>query len=405
MAKYRYTATDKRGKWITGEAEGDGPEAVRTRLHAEGLAVDSMAEADGGDRAARLRASGRDSVEFAAQLAGLARSGLPLPSGLRAAGSEVESPALRSIFARLADRVESGDDLGAAVASSRDRFPADLQGLILAGARSGRLADVLAEYVGNANLAAELRRKFWSVVAYPLITASLVLALAVVVCHVSAAITGSLLGVMRDFGVDRSSPVDALILITRLVADHSLEGLAGAATLVAGTWVLIRVTMPPAARRRLACKVPVLGPALRFTALTEFCHLLAMLLEAETPLPEALELAGRSVRDADVAEASDRMALAVAEGHPLSSAVLLWDAIPAGLGQLFLWSEGARSLPESLRLAGEMFEARARSQSGFAANVLATILVLLILWWVGFTLGALYLPLFTMLRLLAVLGG
>jgi type II secretory pathway component PulF len=146
------------------------------------------------------------------------------------------------------------------------------------------------------------------------------------------------------------------------------------------------------------------GPILRFIALTEFCRLLAMLIEAETPLPEAFELAGRGVGDADVAEACDRMAVAVSGGMPLSRAVLLWDSIPAGLGQLFRWAQGQRSLPEALRMAADMFEARARSQSAFAANVLNTFLALLILWWVGFALATLYLPLTSMLRVLSSLA-
>jgi type II secretory pathway component PulF len=130
-----------------------------------------------------------------------------------------------------------------------------------------------------------------------------------------------------------------------------------------------------------------------------------MLLEAETPLPEAFELAGRGVGDADVAEACDRMARAVSVGQPLSTAFLLWDSIPAGLGQLFRWSQGHRSLPEALRLAGDMFEARARTQSVFAANVLNTFLALFILWWVGFAVATLYLPLTSMLRVLSALSG
>ena len=149
-------------------------------------------------------------------------------------------------------------------------------------------------------------------------------------------------------------------------------------------WVMYRFLLGPAARRRLLCAIPVIGPVLRFTSLTEFCHLLAMLLEADTPLPLAFELAGSSVRDPDVAEACVRMGRAVEGGEPLSSAMGRWASMPAGLGQLFRWSEDRRNLPEALHLAGDMFESRARSQSNFASGVLGTFLLLLILWWVGF---------------------
>jgi type II secretory pathway component PulF len=403
MAKYRFNATDERGKWVSGEAEGESREAVEAQLRSESLAVESLIEAEG---EAVGRVSRRDSLELVEQLAGLARSGLPLPSGLRAAGAEVDSPELRAIFEDLASQVESGVGLDRAIASSRDRFPEHLRGLILAGARSGRLADVLGEYVRNANLGTELRRKFRSVVAYPAISALIVLILVVCVCKLSVKAADAMHSGLSDFAVQgRPSHIDALVVMARFVADRWLECLITAVALGVGTWLLIRSTFRPARRRRLACGIPVLGPALRFTSLTEFCRLLAMLLEAETPLPEAFELAGRGIGDADVAEACDRMARAVSVGQPLSTAFLLWDSVPAGLGQLFRWSEGHRSLPEALRLAGDMFEARARSQSAFAANVLNTFLALFILWWVGFALATLYLPMTSMLRVLSALSG
>jgi type II secretory pathway component PulF len=406
MAKYRFNATDARGKWVSGEAEGESLEAVEAQLVAEGLGVESLVEAEG---EAVGRVSRRDSLELVEQLAGLARSGLPLPSGLRAAGAEVDSPALRAIFEDLASQVESGVGLDRAILSSRDKFPEHLRGLILAGARSGRLADVLGEYVRNANLGAELRRKFWSVVAYPALSALIVLILVIGVCKLSVKAADTILTDLNAFNSlnvkSRSSHADALVLMAHFVADRWFEGLMLAVALGVGTWVLIRSTLTPARRRRLACGIPVLGPVLRFTSMTEFCRLLAMLLEAETPLPEAFELAGQGVRDADVAEASDRMARAVAVGQPLSTAFLLWDSMPAGLGQLFRWSQGHRSLPEALRLAGDMFEARARSQSAFAANVLNTFLALFILWWVGFALATLYLPMSSMLHVISALSG
>jgi type II secretory pathway component PulF len=401
MTKFRFTATDKRGKWVSGEAEGEGREAVEARLMAQGLAVESLDEAE--TAGGWARPSRVDAVEFVEQLAALTRLGLPLPSGLRAAAEEVDSPALRSIFEDLAARVEGGVGLDAALAASSGRFPPHLQGLILAGARTGRLAGVLGEYVRSANLGAELRRKFWSVVAYPAISAALVLVLVVFVCHLSVRAADILLAGLTDYtrAGARPTQVEALVEMARFIAGHWPDGLIGAVLLGAGLWLVPALTMTPAQRRRLACSIPVVGPALRFASLTEFCHLLAMLLEAETALPEALELAGRAVRDADVAEACDRMARAVGQGQPLSSAFLLWGSIPSGLGQLFRWSEGHRSLPRALRLAGDMFEARARSQEGFAATVLNTFLILLILWWVGFALATLYLPMISLISRLS----
>lgn len=259
------------------------------------------------------------------------------------------------------------------------------------------MADVLGEYVRAANLGSELRRVFWLTLAYPVFALVVVIALVGFVCSISTAAIDMLITNFPDFGQNRTGLVEVLMVMARFVTDHGLEMIIGLLSIPVVCWLTLRFLFGPVRRRQLLCSIPVLGPILRFTSLTEFCHLLAMLIEADLPLPLAFELAGQSVRDADVAEACGRMKRAVEGGEPLSSAVLLWKSIPAGLGQLFYWSEGHRNLPESLHLAGDMFEARARSQSGFASSVLSTFLLLLILWWIGFAIATLYLPMITMI--------
>ena len=49
------------------------------------------------------------------------------------------------------------------------RLPVHLRGLMLAGVRSGRLAEVLEEYVDLQHSQAELRRRVWIALAYPFV--------------------------------------------------------------------------------------------------------------------------------------------------------------------------------------------------------------------------------------------
>ena len=401
MANFRYNATDSGGKWVSGEVQGADRDEVEARLRGDGLRVESLTEAEAVPTARSSPASERDMVELIEQLASLTRSGLPLPSGLRAVGEEMISPSLRGTFLELADKLESGVELDKALASSGRRFPSHLRSLILAGARSGRMAEVLGEYVRAANLGSELRRVFWSTLAYPVFALIVVVGLVGFVCSMSIKAFDALINVSNDFGQQKPGSVEVLEVMARFITDHGLEIVLGMLSIPVIAWLTLRFAVGPVRRRQILCGIPVLGPILRFASLTEFCHLLAMLVDADLPLPLAFELAGRSVRDAEVADACGRMKRAVEGGEPLSSAVLLWKSIPAGLGQLFYWSEGHRNLPEALHLAGDMFEARARSQSSFAGSLLATFVLLLILWWIGFAIATLYLPLFSLISRLS----
>ncbi len=397
MPNFRYNATDAAGRWVSGEVQGPSPDEAEARLRSDGLRVENLTEVEPERQGRSSTVSERESVELIEQLASLTRSGLPLPSGLRAVGEEIASAKLRSTFLGLADEIESGVDLDHALASRGRVFPAHLRGLILAGARSGRMADMLGEYVRAANLGAELRRVFWSTLAYPLVGLAVVLGLVGFVCTMSSKGIDMLTNNIFDSGQRKPGSIDALAVIARFIAEHGWEIVLGLLAIPVLVFLTLRFLYGPVRRRQILCGVPVLGPILRFASLSEFCHLLAMMIEANLPLPRSFELAGQAVRDAEVADACGRMRRAVEGGEPLSSAFLIWKSIPAGLGQLFHWSEGHGNLSESLHLAGDMFESRARSQASFASSVLATFLLLLILWWIGFALAALYLPMITMI--------
>lgn len=403
MPNYYYKATDPGGKWLSGEIEGETRREAESRLLERGLVVESLEEAESATEGASIGRA--ELVELVEHLTSLARSGLPLPSGLRAAGLEVESRSLRSAFFKVADGVESGGTLDEALMRSIRRFPPALRGLIAAGSRSGRLAELLAEYVRGANLRSELRRMFVLRLAYPMAALGFLIVLVGFLCSLATRATTALVGTMKDFGMQQPSLVTAMASMARFIDDHGVEiGLVLISSPILA-WAALRLALGPAARRRFFCSIPVIGPVLRFTSLTGFCHLLAMLLEAETPLPLAFELAGSSVRDAEVAEACRRIGRAVEEGQPLSTAMRLWESLPAGLGQVFRWSEDRRGLPDALRLAGDMFESRARSQSNYASSVLAASLLLLILWWVGFAIATLYIPFLSLLNMISRLAG
>ena len=92
------------------------------------------------------------------------------------------------------------------------------------------------------------------------------------------------------------------------------------------------------------------------TSLAEFCHLLALLLESNLPLPEALRLTGEGVQDADLDETCHVMAGQVTSGQSLAQAMTEKKLFPQGLPSLLRWAERDKSLPEVLHMAGAMFE-------------------------------------------------
>ena len=123
-----------------------------------------------------------EATELATRVAELAKAGLPLGGGLRALAGELTSRRLAHVLRTLADRLDAGDDLAAAINVLGSRLPQHLRGLVLAGLRSGQLPEVLEEYVNIERDQADLRRRLWSSLTYPFVLLIFMAVLSVVIC-------------------------------------------------------------------------------------------------------------------------------------------------------------------------------------------------------------------------------
>jgi type II secretory pathway component PulF len=161
------------------------------------------------------------------------------------------------------------------------------------------------------------------------------------------------------------------------------------------------LVISPGARRSVICRVPIVGPVWRWTALAEFCHLLGLLLESEVPLIEAVPMAGQAVVDADIQSAARAMADELAAGLSLARVMARRSLFPAGVHPIVAWAEDHHSLAETLHMLGEMFEARARSQASFASTVCTSLTVLIILFGVGAVVLGVFVPLYQTIQKLS----
>jgi general secretion pathway protein F len=331
------------------------------------------------------------------QIAGLARSGLPLGPGLGALGSELPRGRLRHSLFELSSALGQGKPLDAAMEEQKDRIPPHLRGLVLGGLRSGRLGDILGRFSAYMGVGTELKRKLWLSLAYPILSILVAITLFV---FVNVVVVAQFETIFRDFGIALPQLTIGMLLIS-----HGFQSgwpallivVVGAAVL----WLILRVALKPPDRRSVATKIPVIGGVWRYTSWAEFCHLLALLLESQLPLPEALRLAGEGVQNTDLDRACRIMAGEVERGETLAQAMTKRPELPSGLARLLRWATKQNAIAEILHMAGEMFEARAKGQAAFAGTVMAVLSVVIVLWGVLSVIFGLMLPIVTLIHSLS----
>jgi type II secretory pathway component PulF len=350
-----------------------------------------------GNRDEKGQLTEQETATLTEQIASLTRAGRPLGPGLVALGRELPHGRFRSSLMGLADELEKGRSLDEAMSEQNDRIPPHLRGLVLGGIRSGRLGDVLGRFSGYVSIGTELSRKLWLSLAYPMMSIFAAVALFI---FVNAVVVGQFEKIFRDFGVPLPKVTIAMLMFSHALR-NGWEGFVFLAALAVVLWLAFRLFLKPAIRRSLACKVPVVGAVWKYTSWAEFCHLLALLLESDLPLPEALRLTGEGVRNSDLEQACNLMASDVEDGQTLAQSMQLRGQLPAGLARLLQWSADQGAIADILHMAGEMFEARARGQATFAGTVMAVLSVVLVLWGIFTVVGGLMLPMITLISKLS----
>lgn len=337
-----------------------------------------------------------ESAELAARLRALAQSGLSLEGGLRALAEEIGGGRLAGALDRLAARLERGEPLEKAIAAPDCRLPVVLRGLIVAGVHSGRLPDVLDQFAVMVRRRHDLRQRLISTFAYPVILLSIV---AVLLSLFPLYVVDEYRKLFAGFGM-RLPELTRVYLSYSGVVAWTFLGLAvialvvpAVALLPLGGWL-----------GRLLARLPVVGPIVRQERYIQFTGLMATLLEAQTPLPEALDLAAIAMRGTLLQGPCRAASTAVHAGMPLDEAM-------AGAGFLdrltclAAWGQQNNALPEAFRSAAESFEARCTSQTGLLNMILLPFVLLAIGGFVAVSVIALFTPLLSLVSNLSSGGG
>jgi type II secretory pathway component PulF len=341
------------------------------------------------------RLSPEDSAELAAQVAQLARADLPLESGLLAVSQELRKGRLARVLSQVADQLRLGQPIDVALDSQKANIPSHLRGLIIAGVRTGRLADVLESYVDLQHKHQEIRRRVWLSMAYPI-------CLVVILCFVFI--------LLRSIFVMPFS-----VMLKEMDADLPAMTIAVIDLFHCGIWILpgviLVVLLFPLLfhlesnlrwASAILLRIPLFGPLLRWGRLSQFSHFMELLVGNQVPLPEALRMTADGLGNASLAEACREVAKDVESGRDFSESMASQPLFPPRMIPLIDWGRQSSSLADAFRGTAEMFDLLLHSRTTITQTIVIPLTFFSILTFVGATILAMFLP---MLSLIACLSG
>lgn len=362
MPRFSYTARAGTGSPETGTVEAPARrEAVRL-LQARGLQV-LRVEEDGATPAARAAApvssapaastaagdqrfTTRLRLPFIEALSELVHSGMSAGEAVRLLALRLQEPRLRALSAALWARLGEGRTLSAALAEHPAVFDRQTVNLVAAGEATGNLREVLARLIQHFTQQRELRQQFLATLAYP----------AFICCLGFGVVLFLLFFLMPRLQTLLDSLGGRLPFATRLLVGSShfllVYGPFLAVALALAAALLWRWRRTPGGQRQYDAwllRVPVVRDFVVRSAVLNFTHTLAVLLENGVTAAEALRLTERAVGNLAIQstlhEATDR----VIEGSSLSAALARTGLMPALFLDRLAVGEQTGNLAPSLR--------------------------------------------------------
>src|SRR6266478_673209 len=267
-----------------------------------------------------------DLMNFSRQLAAFIRAGIPILEAIdtfaEEAGNRVFREALRSIGTAL----RRGETFSAAVGAHGRIFPRFYVDMLKAAELTGRLDSVLDQLSRYIERDLEARRKIRSAMTYPALIG--VMSLATV-------------GILSVFVLPRFKTFFAsfhakLPLATRMVlAAGNFVGtwwwaiLLGVVTAVVAIVVALRTTAGRVALDKALLKLPVVSDVVRFAIVERTCRILASMVKAGVPLPDAMVVVAESAGNKVYERALGKVRAAMLEGEGIATPITRTNLFPA----------------------------------------------------------------------------
>ena len=322
------------------------------------------------------------------QLATLVNAGVPLVEALTALVEQTEHRALKSVFARVRERVNEGSTLADALVGT-GRFDNLFVSMVRAGEASGALDAVLVRIADYSEDSVRLNNRVLSILTYPLFM---------------LAFAGIVVGVMATL---------VLPQITQLLIDQNIplpwytKAVIGFSDLLRGYWwllILLIITAVFGYRAvgrtkrgretldRFWLRVPVIGRVIRLLAIARFTRTLGSLLASSVNIVQALNIA-RHVSNNSVFEAASDMARdAILEGAALAKPLRASGQFPPLVTTMVEVGERSGTLESMIIKIADTYEEQVETSVSRLTALLEPMLILVMVGIVGIIIMAVLMP-------------
>jgi type IV pilus assembly protein PilC len=354
MAKFKYHATTEAGSRTTGVATATSLKTAMAGLVEQGYTVSQLKPRRSVLKfeITKEKLPQGELMHFSRQLSAFVRAGIPLIEAIEVIEEEADDKTLRMVLQGVRESLITGETFSEALRPYETLFPKFYVDMVRAAELTGSLDDVLRELAGYIKRDLEARNKIKSALVYPLVI--LVMAIGTVTI-LATFVLPRFKTFFESFHATLPLPTRMLIRFTEFISNDWLYIVGALALLIAIPMALVRTRHGRRAKDRLLLRLPVLGQVMLYAIVERFCRLLATMMHAGVPLPEAMGVLGDATKNVVFQEGLADVHGAMMRGEGLARPMSETKLFPGAVIQMIKVGENTGTLNEQLEVGSDYY--------------------------------------------------
>ncbi len=365
MAIFSYRGRNRNGDLVKGQLDGFDRNAVASQLMAEGITPVSIKETTaaiegkerGADNAIRIRLFERVSTDelimFSRQMYSLTKAGVPLTRAMRGLAGSLRNPLLQETVTGLADDLDKGRPLSAAMARYPKTFNDLYISMIHVGENTGRLDESFRQMAAYLELERQTVKNIKQATRYPLFVIS---AIVIAMVIINVFVIPAFKGVFESLGGTLPWQTQLLIAVSDFMVNWwpLLLGSLVAALVAFLQWIKSAEGRLRWDRAKL--RIPLVGSIFYRALLGRFSRTFSIVLGAGMPIEQGLVVVSRAVGNAYVGDKVAGMRKSIERGESFTQSAARTRMFSPLVMQMIAVGEETGRVDQMLTEAADFYE-------------------------------------------------
>jgi len=395
-----YEWKGKRGDLVqAGTIVAESKEAARLKLRRQQIIVTQIKEK--GKEVAlpwfKAKVAAKDLAIFTRQFSVMIDAGLPLVQCLEIQSVQSENKVLQRVLTQVRSDVEAGSSLADAMRKHPSVFDELFCNMVAAGEAGGILDTILRRLSTHIEKIVRLKRAIRSALTYPI--AVLVIA-AVVVYIILTKVIPTFEALFLSLGSDLPFLTQMTIKMSKFVGRFGIFIAIGIALIVYALYQYHKTYTGRRVIDNIILKIPILGVVMKKIAIARFCRTLATLISSGVAILDALEITAKTSGNAIVEDAIMATRKSIEAGKSIADPMRESPVFPPMVVHMVSVGEQTGALDSMLSKVADFYEEEVDVAVQNMLTLIEPIMILFLGTVIGGIVVSMYLPLFTLIKVI-----